>query len=57
MRSAYNENSLLYLIMLASTNIAAGQYIAHLFKVDFKGVKIEDEYEYHYRLKEAYKYL
>ena len=57
MKSAYNENSLLYQIMLASTNIAAGRYIAQLFKVDFKEIEIEDKYEYRYRLKEAYKYL
>ena len=57
MRSAYNENSLLYQIMLASTNIGAGRYMAQLLKVDFKEVEIEDRYEYRYRLKEAYKYL
>jgi hypothetical protein len=57
MRSAYNLNSLLYQIMLASTNIGAGRYIAKLFKVDFNDIEVEHKYDYFCRLKETCKYL
>ena len=57
MRSAYNLNSLLYQMMLASTNIEAGRYIAQLFGVHFNEVEVEHYYDYFNRLEGAYKYL
>ena len=57
MRSAYNLNSLLYRIMLASTNIAAGRYLAQIFKVNLNDIEVEHYYDYFNRLEGAYKYL
>lgn len=57
MKSAYNLNSLLYQIMLASTNIAAGRYIAKLFKMNLNDIEVEHKYDYFCRLKETCKYL